>query len=217
VYGPGAPWHVGNLVLVLVATMWLDASGSIAEIPTLPASVRRWLGRLLAAGAIAMLLGQAVLAYRYIAADVAYDYSANRRLADLLRSDPTLAGATVTGEPDTPLWSLSYYADNRIYLARQHVFRAWGAAGPERSTDYDLQSLLEAARRIHGDCGCPVVITLGWQLGALGTFANFAGTQFEERFTITEAARAEFLAATTLVARLGPTLTDENYDVYVLR
>ena len=62
-----------------------------------------------------------------------------------------------------------------------------------------------------------MVITLGWQLGALGTFANFAGTQFEERFTITEAARAEFLAATTLVARLGPTLTDENYDVYLLR
>jgi len=217
VYGPGAPWHVGNLVLVLVATMWLDASGSIAEIPTLLVSVRRWLGRLLAAGAIAMLLGQAVLAYRYIAADVRYDYSANRRLAELLRSNPTLAGAIVTGEPDTPLWSLSYYADNRIYLARQHVFRAWGAAGPERSTEYDLESLLDAARRIHADCGCPVVITLGWQLGALGTFANFAGTQFEERFTITAAARAEFLAATTLVARLGPTLTDENYDVYLLR
>jgi len=217
VYGPGAPWHVGNLVLVLVATMWLDASGSSAEISTPFAGARRWLGRLLAAGALAMLLGQTALAYRYAAADVAYDYSANRRLAELLRSDPTLAGAIVTGEPDTPLWSLSYYADNRIYLARQHVFRAWGAAGPERSTEYDLQSLLEAARRIHADCGCPVVITLGWQLGTLGTFANFAGTQFEERFTITAAAREQFLAATTLVARLGPTLTDENYDVYVLR
>ena len=168
-------------------------------------------------GAIAMFVGQAVLAYRYVAADVAYDYSANRRLAELLRSEPTLAGAIVTGEPDTPLWSLPYYADNRIYLPRQHVFRAWGAAGPERAADYDLQSLLDAARRIHGDCGCPVVITLGWQLDALGTFANFAGTQFEERFAIDGAARAEFRTATTLVARLGPTLTDENYDVYVLR
>jgi len=61
-------------------------------------------------------------------------------------------------------------------------------------------------------------VTLGYELGELGTYTNFGGTQFEERFVITAEARAEFAAATRPLARLrGPTMTDENYDVYVLR
>ena len=88
--------------------------------------------------------------------------------------------------------------------------------GPSRARAYDLGALLDAARRMREQCGCPVVITLGWQL-EVGTFASFPGTYAEERFEITAAARADFLQATRAVARLGPTITDENYDVYTLR
>lgn len=220
VYGPGAPWHVGNLMLVLVAAMWLDAStvdrgrragGRLA-------CARIWLGRVLTVAVTAVLAGQVLLAVTYIRTDIQYDYSSNRRLAELLESDPTLADAVVMGEPDTPLSSLSYYADNRTYLAREGKFAAWGNFLPPRQTTYDLGALLRSARRVHDECGCPVVITLGLYGVPPGTYANFAGTVIEEQFVITAEARAEFLAATELLAQFrGPTMTDERYDVYVLR
>jgi hypothetical protein len=219
VYGPGAPWHIGNLMLVLVAAMWLDASGSAPVVP-LPATAERarvWLGRMLAVAVAIVLAGQALRGAEELIADVRYDYSANRRLAELLQSDPALATAVVMGEPDTPLWSVSYYADNRIFLPREGVFRAWGMFGQHRPVTYELSALLDAARRVRDDCGCAVVITLGWPLAQPGTYTNFRGTRFEERFVVTPAAREEFFAAARLVARLGPTITDENYDVYVLR
>ena len=219
VYGPGAPWHVGNLVLVLVAAMWLDASGSAPALALSPVLVgaRRWLGRALALAVAVVFAGQVALGVAHLRADLRYDYSANRRLAELLRSDPALANAVVMGEPDTPLWSVPYYADNRIYLAREDTFRAWGMYGPQRATTYDLAALLSAARRIRSECGCAVVVTLGWPLAEPGTYANFTGTRFEEHFVATADAREAFFAATRLLARLGPTITDENYDVYVLR
>jgi hypothetical protein len=112
---------------------------------------------------------------------------------------------------------VSYYADNRIYLPRERVFRAWGMFGRHRPSSYSLADLLETARRLKVECECPVVITMGWPLAQPGTLTNFGGTRFEETFVVTREARAEFLAATRLLARFGPTITDENYDVYLLR
>lgn len=219
VYGPGAPWHVGNLVLVLIAVMWLDASASPPALacPAALVRARRWLGRVLAAAAVALFADHAVMAFQALRLDVRHDYSANRALGELLRSDPALAGAVVMGEPDPPLWSLPYYAENRIYLAREQTYRSWGTFGAGRARSYDLASLLATARRVRGECACPVVVTLGWRLDATGTFANAPRTYAEEHFVIADPARTEFQAATRLLARLGPTITDENYDVYVLR
>jgi hypothetical protein len=219
VYGPGAPWHLGNLMLVLVAAMWLDASGSAPALALPPAlgRARVWLGRLLCVPLAVTLVGQISLGADHLRADLRYDYSANKRFAELLQSDPALANAVITGEPDTPLWSVSYYADNRIYLPRERVFRAWGMFGQHRPGSSSLGDLLATARRLKEECGCPVVITMGWPLAQPGTFTNFGGTRFEETFVVTQETRAEFFAATQLLARLGPTITDENYDVYLLR
>src|SRR6185436_15427422 len=110
------------------------------------------------------------------------------------------------GEPDMALWSLPYYAGNRIYLPREQVFRPWGMIRPERARTYDLGSLLATARRVHGECECPVVVTLGSPLETLGVLTNQPGTYAEERFLVTAAARDEFVAATRHVAHLGPTI-----------
>jgi hypothetical protein len=220
VHGPGAPWHLGNVVLVLVASMWFDAAATAPSIaaPRPIEQLRPWLGRVLAAGMLVMLAGQMRFAFLNLRSDFQYDYSSNRRLAALLRDDPTLANAVVTGEPDTALWSLSYYSDARTYLAREGAFRTWGMFAPPRKVDYDLGALLDDAQRLRGECGCPVVVTMGWDLGQVGTFTNFAGSRFEEHFVVTPEAREAFLAATRPVANLlGPTISDERYEVYVLR
>jgi len=212
-------WRVLAGWVVLIAVVWMQRSGAVATLALLPelARARAWLGGALGVGAIALFADQAVMAGSYLRLDTRHDYSANRAFAELLRGDPTLAGAVVMGEPDAPLWSLAYYADNRLYLPREGTYRAWGITGPHRTRGYDLASLLDAARRVRTECACPVVVTLGWPLDAVGTFKIFADTPVEEQFVVTEAARDEFRAATRPLARLGPTITDENYDAYVLR
>ncbi len=219
VYGPKALWHLGNVMLVLVATAWLDAASRDATGAS-AASLRRvrtWLGRMLAIAIAVTVGGQVPRAVRALVVDYRYDYSASPRLAALLAGDPGLANAVVMGEPDPPLWSLPYYADNRIYLAREGVYRAWGVFAPPRRVAYDLDALLAAARAVRRECDCPVVITLGWGLDAPATHTIFPDTPFEETFTIDAASRAAFLAAARPLARLAPTVTDERYDVYVLR
>ncbi len=221
VYGPSSPWHVGHVLLVLVATMWLDLSASTRAL-TLPASLERahlWLGRILLAGATVVLAGNVELGRRYLVNDFAHEYSANRQLAEGLRNDPSLVNAVVMGDPDAPLWSLPYYADNRVFLLREGVFRDWGMfARKQRSAFSDLSTLLRAARAERDRCRCPVVITLGYDLQQPpGTYTNYPGTRFEETFVVTPEARDEFLAATEPLARLRATITDEGYDVFVLR
>lgn len=220
VYGPNALWHLGNFMLLLTAAVWLDAAASDDDGDHLPAALvpaRLWLGRGLAVAFAVTIAGQIPRGAQALALDATHDYSASRRLAALLHDDPALANAVVMGEPDTRLWSLPYYADNRLYLARAGLFRGWGMFGPERARVYGLDALLDAARRVGAECACPVVITLGWSLAEPGVRTSFAGTQFEERFVITDEARAAFLAATRHLARLAPTITDESYDVYALR
>ncbi len=219
-HGPGAPWHIGNVVLVLMATMILDASNSVAgyALPSVLERGRVWLGRVLSVGLIVLLANHVALGVNQLVGDVRHDYSSNRRLAELLKSDPGLANAVLMGEPDMPLWSVSYYADNPIYLAREETYRAWGIFAPPRKVTYDLAAFLASARRVHDACHCPVVIAMGWGLGEVGVRRNFAGTRFEEQFVVTAEAHDDFLASTQFVASLrGPTMTDEQYDVFVLR
>lgn len=219
VYGPGAPWHVGNVFLILVASAWLDAAAATPSV-AISAPLERgriWLGRVLAVAIVFVFANHAWLAARYVVIDVGNDYSANRRLAELVHDDPSLATAIVMGEPDTPLWSVPYYLDNRVFLPREGVFRDWGRFSSSRPAEWDLDALLGAARSARDACACPVVITMGYDVRQPGAYTNFRGTRFEEHFRITPEARDAFLAATQPLARLGPTLTDENYDVFVLR
>lgn len=215
-----AVWHYGNVVLVLVAAMWLDASRSIAALAP-PSRIERsrvWLGRILTAGVCLVLAQHVVLGVASLTQDFRYDYSSSPRLAELLGRDPALADAVLMGEPDGPLWSLPYYADHRIYLAREGTYRDWGVFAPPRQAAFDLGALLASAQRVGEECGCPVVITLGFDVGQLGVHTEFGGTRFEETFQVTAPDRDRFLAATQLLAAFrGPTLTDERYDVYVLR
>jgi len=231
VYAP-APWHLGNLLLVLIATMWLDASGSTPTATLSPhlERARSWLGPLVAGGMAVLLAEHVFLGVLLVANDLGHDFSSSRRLGELLRGDPALACAVVIGEPDSWVTSLPYYADNPLYLPREDVYRWWGRPSPARRSTYDLDALLAAARDVRTRCKCPVVIVMGWELQRAGLHTVYKGSPVEETFAITPEARAAFLAATRRIASLHgeetfPWLednqlrvtTNEQYDVYLLR
>ncbi len=212
-----ATWHLGNALLAVVATAWLDA----AE-PRPPAAGRfrraeRGL-RAALAGALGVVLAiHAWFAALQVRADLAGPYSSSRALSERIAAEPELADAVLVGEPDGPVTSLAYYLDQRIYLPREGVFRRWGVAAPTRRRDYDLAALLADARGVRERCGCPVVIALGRDLSGEPLQRSHAGTRYEETFRVTPEAAREFREATRPLGSFRDArASDENYDVYVL-
>lgn len=212
--------RIGYVLVVVVATMWLDASRPRDASPWWEGRAGRAFlraRRLLLVPLLVTLALHLVLAVHAAAGDVRGDYSSSRRLGLLIESDPRLHAAIVTGEPEIPLQALPYYRDNPIYLPQEGVFRRWARLRTGRRSDFSLSELLEVTRDLRDRYRVPVVIVLGWQLDGPETQTVFPGTAFELTFTTTTAARAEFLQQTQHVASLRDArFTDENYDVFVL-
>ncbi len=86
-----------------------------------------------------------------------------------------------------------------------------------RRGDYDLAELLTTARGLRARHGVPVILALGWSIDGPDVQRKYYHTFFDQKFTMSEAARADLRTATERLGSLqSATFTDENYDVYVL-
>jgi hypothetical protein len=226
-----ASWHLGNVLLLIVAGAWIDAGGwgpALSLNSTLKRA-RWWVGAVLMACLVVVLVEHVVLGAAAIGNDLVHDFSSNRRLSELLRSDPSLAQAVVVAEPDPFVMSLPYYSTNPIYVPREGVYGSWDRFTSKRRYSYSLGDLLAAAQELRRQTTHSVVIVLGWELDGTNVYTAWEGTPFEETFTVTDRERNDFLAATRRVAILRDNsfphslnwfslrlCTDELYDVYVL-
>ena len=219
-YAPTAR-HLGNTMLIVIASVWLaypwdvegDSTGGV-----LGERVLRWaryalmVPLLLALGFHVWLGGAATLD------DVRLEYSSSKRLAALIAGDPSLDRAIVIGEPETLTQSLPYYRENPIFLAQEGTFRNWIVVTEPRRHDCDIGALLATAKDLRARHQVPVILVLGWLLDGPDRQSMYVGTFFEQTFTMTASAREEFFRQTQLLGRLRDApLTDENYDVFVLR
>lgn len=217
---PGTYRHQALYVCLLLTLHWLTAAGQGGHWPERAPVVRpatqaltvRW-GQALT---IALLLAQvAITAEPVTAALRGEPYSRSREVADLLRRSG-LGTAVVLADMDVPLEPLAYYADNPTWLLRT---RRWGQVVPfSKANDIDLslRDILRTARALRTRTGRPVVLLMQvgfdpgakpqtWRQGYVGAVTTTPGD-----------VRA-FLAGTRRLARLGPAVTDETYDVYRLR
>lgn len=215
---PGGYRHQGLLIIFLVTLYWLLAAGRGGQWPESMRALRRIADRAARIGAIfftLLLALQLTHSIRHIAAALQdRPYSRIHDLAQLLEREG-LTDATVLGHPDVMVEALPYYADNPVYLLRNQKYGYVVHFTKYARLDLSLDDILTDARRIAGETGRPVVIALRFQPdpnepersvpeGYLGTF-----------HTDPEQDR-RFLASTRLLARFGPAITDESYDVYLL-
>jgi len=210
----------GYLLLAVIATMWMDASRSQDTWAPWSDAVGRWIHRLrcfLVIPLVFTLVVHLFIGLHHGVEDAKNDHSSSRRLGLLIASDPRLDRAIVIAEPEPSVQSLPYYRDNPTYLQREGVFGRTIGFEKSRRKDMSLSELLQLARDLRDRHGSPVVIALGWQLDGPPEQAIAKGTNFEETFTTTPAAIAEFRRRTQQLGSFrAATLSDENYDVFVL-
>jgi hypothetical protein len=99
---------------------------------------------------------------------------------------------------------------------REHRYGAIVRFTKRAQLDLSLGDVLDNARRLRAQTGSPVVILLQERLGGLTTGGkNMEG--YDWSLTMTPDEIQAFRKATVQLARFGPSLSGEDFDVYALR
>lgn len=217
---PGGYRHQALFVVLLLTLYWLVAEGGggrwRAGKPLLQPATQALLQRIGQAALLALLVTQvAIGAERIAAAATGTPESRAADLAALIRREH-LDRAVVIANPDVLLEPLPYYTPNPLWLTRERHAGRVVAFTQAAERDVTLAEMLATARSLHARTGLSVLILLQvrldpaapgqtWEEGYLGTFST------------TPADVRVFQAATRRLASFAPAITDESYDVYLLR
>ncbi|HEY1606448.1 MAG TPA: hypothetical protein VGF77_12720 [Allosphingosinicella sp.] len=215
---PGYYRHQGLFVIFLLILHWLAAEGhggrwrdAWAE----GAAARRIAG-FGQAMLLLLLFFQVVNAAGKVAADLnGVPQGRSRDLAELLKRD-RLTDAVLIADPDMFLEALPYYAPNPIYFMREQRFGHVVRFTKSVRTELSLDDYLNDARALRARTGRPVVIVLRQRIDPSSpafrvhevNIWNFSGTREQI---------GRFLAATQRLVRFAPAVSDESYDVYLLK
>lgn len=137
------------------------------------------------------------------------------RAADVgeLLKRPELSRAIVMGDPDTMLEPIHYYADNPLWFLREQRFGDVVHLVKNARVELSLTDVLADAQRLHQATGRPVVFLSHMRLQ--DRHEETKRVMFRDETTLRPDEVRRFWSATRLVAKLRPSESDEEYDVYV--
>ena len=210
---PSGYRHEALFVVFLLALHWMDAEGAGGSWTERP-----WMSPVSSIGMFAfilLLIAQTLdLAKPLYLTAKGIPYSRSAEVAQVLHR-PELSGAIVLADPDIMLEPLPYYVDNPMWFVRERAFGKVFLRSRDDRRHITLDTILGDAARLREQSGRPVVILL---LAALDrTPMGSQAVLYRDTTTFTPDGVERFKAATHLLARLRPAITDEAYDVYVYR
>lgn len=213
---PGAYRHQSLFLVYLIVMHWLAANRRGGAWPACW-RVNARVGRLIPLGKtlFALLLAlQLPTSYFVVSSDLrGYPYSRSRDLAALLERE-NLRDAILIADPDIFLEPLSYYTANPIYLMREQRFGNIVRFTRNVRQELDLDDVLTDARMLRSRFRRPVVIVIRQRLDPGRPFRIFQVNVWY--FSATSEQIRRFQGETRLLARFGPAVIDESYDVYLL-
>jgi hypothetical protein len=153
--------------------------------------------------------------------DAAHQVSASRAFGRFLKSHPEYATSTLVGEPDFALESLLYYADNPLYIVREHRFGRRVHFVRSARQQLSLGQLLRSAQEVQTRERKSVLIVLG-HLDELDprkspALAGSISYSFGRTFSWSAEDLRIWNESTILVQRFADNvIDDERYVVYGL-
>lgn len=133
--------------------------------------------------------------------------------AGRLLQRPEFRRAIVMGDPDTMLEPIAYYADNPIWFLRQQRFGKVVRLSTDARHELSFTDILDDAQRLHRTTGRPILILSHLKLQM--EHETKSPVMFKDATVMRQQEVTQFLAATRLVAKLRPALSDEEYDAYI--
>jgi len=220
VVSPGTYRHEALWIALLIALYWMniDRERTHPEAPIRGQGLTTILAQWGGAAFLALLLLQALPGSLDLMRLVLPSPPLSRSLdlARLIESRPDLRQAIVIADPDYEVESLPYYLPNRLYLMREHRFGAVVRFTKHAQLDLTLGDVLDNARWLRAQSGSPVVILLQQRLDGLAGGGKFS-EGYDWTLSMTPGQVLVFRQATVQLARFGPSLNGEDFDVYELR
>ncbi|WP_156340027.1 hypothetical protein [Sphingomonas sp. Leaf17] len=212
---PGSYRHQALFLVFVMTIHWLVAQGHGGRWPGDGTAFRLMEG--IGQGAFVVLLALQLLTSYDILAGAARGVPFGRA-ADLaaLIHRRGLDDATVMADPDVMVEALPYYADNPIWMVREHKFGRVVRFTRHAQIHLTAGDLLHTAQDLRRMRGKPVVIVIQRRMNpdapAFRERAGYVGS-----YSSTPEQVRAFLDATTRIAVLRPARTDEDYAVYLLK
>ncbi|HEX7478915.1 MAG TPA: hypothetical protein VF331_14010 [Polyangiales bacterium] len=151
--------HQGLFVVFLITLYWLVAERGLPPLRQRYASLAARFGTHVALPAILAIL--VVTGGYKVYVDLLEQQSASQALGAFLRAHREYAGAVLIGEPDFYLESLRYYADNPVYVVREHRFGATVKFVRRAQQRLRMGELLQSAQDVQARTHKPVLLVLG--------------------------------------------------------
>ncbi len=208
--------YLGFFYLLFIAAFWLDSSET-SEIQVHPAFLRRLialLSNIKKYFICLLLITQVFYGLPAVIREFRTDYSSSENLGKFIESDANLKKAIIIGEPDYLVESLPYYVKNSIYIPRENRFGKVVSFTKNNQQNYSLNDLLDTAERLRREYQRPVIIVIGHELNKNGPYS--ITFPYGRSFFYDQESLARLYKSTTRIKRRRQTITDENYDVFLL-
>jgi hypothetical protein len=209
---PGNTRHQGILYLAFTALMWMEKTDrSVKMFP----EQENFLIRYRDGFFLVLLLMQALMGYLAVGREMTFAHSSSADFAAFLKRDPQLREAVLVPEPDYTAEPLPFYVNNPIYFPREKRYGTYIHFTTANAANLTLNELLDAAQKIQKESGKPVLIMLGHPVSLHGPYKKHFSYGKTFLYSPEEFARLQKEAA--LISQFNGALTDENYDIYLLK
>jgi hypothetical protein len=209
----GSYRHTGLLLCFLLSLYWI-AQDEVRGKPV--CSFRRRVLQVGSYAAITFLLVTSVLKVGIVRQDLAHAMSASKAFGGYLTASPAWRDAILVPEPDFLIESVPYYADNPIYLPREHRFGNTATWSTANQADLSLRELVSAAQDLKTQYRRPVLVVIGHPEYLSEASADIRYL-YRRRFHWSEGERAEAERALDPVASFQAEHGNENYWVFLVR
>ena len=214
---PGGLRHQGFLLLLIIVALWLARLDTyrVQIYPMFLNQVTDFVANYIYYFLTFLLLMQVCMAYTPVKREIKLDFSSSKKLGNLIKENPYLKDAIILGEPDFFMEALPYYVKNQIFIAREGRFGKKVKWTTENKRYYSLDELLNAAKTLRSKLQKPILILIGHQLSREGPYEikYYYGTYF----TYDSKSLDVFFKSTNKIASLRETISDEHYDVFMLK
>jgi hypothetical protein len=207
-------------LVFLIACYWIVKARPGSSPERGPARLRAFAGPAATAGwglflLLILLQAQIGVSHVYAAATDGPPFSCSRDLANLIKSRPDLHDAILLAEPDPLLEPMPFYVDNPTYYVRDRRFGSFSRIQGSL-VQLTLDDLLATARELREQTNKPVLILMSHPLDPLSGEHIYQEAHHWE-FIVTPQEIRDFAGATQQVESFPASLTDENFDLYLLK
>lgn len=217
VYPVMGPRHEGFLFLIIILSNWIEKSNSKEFIfkNAVMEQVSAFLYKKRDVILTFFLIVQVINSINPTKNDLVYEYSSAKALGNLLNESTELNDAIIMCEPDYLIESLPYYSDNPIYFIRENKFGLKVNFTTKSKSEIYLSNILEKAKQLRNLYSKNILLIFGYKLQKNGPFILNAG--FSRKFIYSEEQFLDFSQNTKKITGFHGAITNENYDVYILK